>query len=365
MKVVHILNRIEYSGAEIMLFQASDIFKKHELQTTLLSCELKKGEFEDQMQNVGYVINSAAAKGNIGFIINFYKYFKSNKFDVVHIHTEHLYLWKVIALRLTGHQNIIRSFHSTWSFKGWLRLKRILHRKLATCLGLKKHAISIEVQKNERHRFHNESFVVNNWIKLNKGLLQTKDTCRSIMRKELNIDPKSFVIISVGGCNKGKNHVFIINLISLLDKSGLNITYLHVGTGALEVEEKALCERLLLNQKVIFTGNRKDVPELLMCADLFLMPSSYEGLSIALLEAMYYNGLVIVNDAPGLNNMIINDKTGYVLDINDPTAYVNLIKKLIAKELDTGRIKLSAKEFVKNNYSMEVNAEALINFYKL
>ena len=365
MKVVHILNRIEYSGAEIMLFQASGIFKKHHIETTLLSCELKKGAFEDQMLSVGYIINSAAAKGNIAFILKFYNYFKNNKFDMVHIHTEHLYVWKVIALRLTGHVNIIRSFHSNWPFTGWVRFKRILHRKLATSMGVKKHAIGSGVYENELARFYNNTFIINNWIKLDKGLLKNRDAIRSIKRTEFNIDPKSFVIISVGGCSPIKNHSFIINLIKQLDSNGLNVIYLHVGTGVDEEKEKELCHKLLVNSNIIFTGNRKDVPELLMCADLFLLPSSQEGLSIALLEAMYYNGLVIVNDAPGLNNMIINDSTGYVLNVNNPPAYVNLINKLISNIINTERIKLSAREFVENNFSMEKNAEALINYYKL
>ncbi|MHB8209561.1 glycosyltransferase [Mucilaginibacter sp.] len=363
-RAVHVLGSIEYSGAEIMLYQASDIFHEHHIHTTLLSGQKKKGQFEGPMLEKGYVIDSVGADGKISGIITFFRYFRNNKFDIVHIHTEDLYLWKVIILKLTGNNNMVRTYHNCWRYKGWLRFKRTIHRRLATLLGVKNHAIGSAVQINEKNVFYNKSVIINNWIKLNPDMLEKKDIVRNLKRAELGINPDSFVIISIGGCSPVKNHSFIINLIDALNNEGLKVVYLHVGTGVDEASEKVLAKNIGVDSQIIFTGNRKDIPELLISSDLYLMPSSVEGLSIALLEAMYYNGLVIVNDAPGLTNMIVKNETGYVINVEDKLAYINLIRKIINNDVDITKIKSGAKAFVEKNFALEKNARELIGFYK-
>jgi glycosyltransferase involved in cell wall biosynthesis len=364
-QAVHILHSIEFSGAEIMLYQASEIFKNNQIGITLLACELRKGKFESQMLDRGYAIASVGSDSKISSLLKFYRYFQQTKFDIVHIHTEDMYLWKVLALRLTGHRNIVRSYHNNWTFKGWTRVKRILHRRMTALLGVKGHAIGTAVEANERKVFYNQTTIINNWISLNPELLMLRDHVRSSKRQELHIPQDAFVVISIGGCSPIKNHEFIVDLIPHLQRNGLNICYLHVGTGADEIREQSKATGLGPDAHILFTGNRKDIPELLMASDAYLMPSLFEGLSIALLEAMYYNGLVVVNDAPGLSNMVTHEANGYVIDVNDVPAYITFLKKLANGEVDTSATKIAAKEFVEENFSMDKNAEKLVRFYNL
>ncbi len=363
--VVHALSSLEYSGAEIMLYQAYDIFEENNFEVTLLAQEEKIGLFEEKMRAKGYKIDHINSLKRLQVLVQFYKYFKKNKFNVVHLHIDDLYIWRVILLRLTGHHNIVRTYHSSWVFTGWLRFKRTLHRRWATMLGVKNHSIGTAVYENEKKTFRNNSIIINNWIKLNPALFEKREKVRAEKRKELGINEKSFVIISVGGCVGLKNHPFIINLVKALNNEGLQTTYLHAGKGMDEPAEQALAENIGVKSQVVFTGNRTDIPELLICADVYLMPSSYEGLSIALIEAMYYNGLVVVNDAPGLSNMIVHGETGFVINIKDQRGYINLIKSLNYGYVDVTTIKETARKFATENFSMEKNALELMDLYKL
>ncbi len=363
MKVAHILNSVEYSGLETMLYQASGIFKEANIDTTLLACYKQKGNFEQQMLNQGYSIANIGTDGKLSFLVKFFKYFRDNKFDYVHIHTDNLYVWEVIILRLTKHRNIVRSYHNCWTFTGFLRYKRILHRRIATFLGVKNHAIGNAVQLNEQKVFLNKCFIINNWINLNSSLLNNGST-RQTKRAELGIGQDDFVIISIGGCSPVKNHGFIIGLVKALVERGIKLTYLHVGTGIDENSEKDSVRKEGLETQITFAGNRADIPELLICSDVYLMPSLYEGLSIALLEAMYYNGIVIVNNAPGLNNLIVNNETGYVIEVASKGEYIDKLLKISQGVSDTKKIKSAAGEFVEQNFSMEKNCKALIDFYK-
>ncbi len=365
MKVAHVLNKIEFSGAETMLYQASKVFDANGIQTTLVASEPGEGRFEQSMRDAGYSIDNVGGEGKLDFFKRFYKYFKANKFDVVHIHTEKLYFWKVMLLRLTGHKNIVRTFHNCWTFDGMLRNTRIAQRRMAKMLGAKHHAIGDAVSANERKMFRNACYQINNWIMTDAGLIENKDAIRAKKRTELGISADDFVIISVGGCSKVKNHGFILDLVEVLSKQGRKVTYLHVGTGVDEEAEKARSKDLGLGAKVVFTGNRNDVPELLVSSDVYMMPSLFEGLSIALLEAMYYNGLVVVNDAPGLNNMIDNGRTGFMINIENKQGYIDLLVKLIEGKENVSAIRSAAQNFIGEKFSMEKNAAELIKYYKL
>ncbi len=365
MKVAHILNKIEFSGAETMLFQASDMFAANGVETTLVASEIEPGRFEPSMREAGYKIDNVGAASSLKFLKNFYNYFSSHQFDVVHIHTEKLYLWKVVLLRLSGHRNIVRTFHNCWTFGGYIRLKLILHRRLATYLGVKKHAIGDAVLANESKMFLNKCYQINNWILTDNQLIKNQVAIRREKRKELGIPEDNFVIISVGGCSSVKNHGFILELVNNLVEQGLKITYLHAGTGVDEPAEKQSASQLGIDTQVIFAGNRKDIPELLIGSDVYMMPSLFEGLSIALLEAMYYNGLVIVNNAPGLNNIVDNNKTGFVIDISDNTIYLELLKSLIGGNTPVAVIREEARRFIGDKFSLENNVGELLKYYKL
>src|ERR1700761_6014771 len=364
MKVAHILNKIEFSGAEIMLYQAAGVFGDHNIETTLVTSEKEPGQFEQAMRDIGYAVDTVGAGSTKDYFKNLYKYFNANKFDVVHIHTERFYLWKVITIKLTGHHNIIRTFHNCWTFKGMLLHKRRLHRRIATWLGVKKQAIGPSAYKNEKEHFLNETTIINNWIELKPELLPKKDNIRKSKREELGIKPGSYVIISIGGCSPVKNHAFIIDLLKTLTDEGLGITYLHVGTGVDEEAEKVMVKEIGLNSQVIFTGNRKDVPELLICSDVFIMPSIFEGLSNARVEAMYYNGLVILNDVPGLTDMMVKDENGFIIDIKNKQAYIKLIRELYNNEIDVAGMKAAARKCVEENFGVTKNVNRLIGLYK-
>lgn len=365
MRAAHILNKIEFSGAETMLYQASGVFAGNGIETTLVASMKEPGKFEQSMRDAGYKIDNVGADGTLDSFKKFYRYFKNNKFDVVHIHTERHYLWKVLLLRLSGHKNIVRTFHNCWTFGGLVRMKRIIHRRAAKMLGAKHHAIGDAVLANEKKMFRNQCYQINNWIMTDAELIKNKDAVKAKKRAELGIPTDDFVIVSVGGCSPVKNHGFILDLAKELIQKGQTITYLHVGTGVDEEAEKSKSKELELGAKVVFTGNRKDVPELLVSSDVYMMPSLFEGLSIALLEAMYYNGLVVVNDAPGLNNMIDNGRTGFVVNVEQRQEYIDLLTKLIEGKREVSGIKSAAREFIGEKFSMQKNANELVKYYKL
>lgn len=106
------------------------------------------------------------------------------------------------------------------------------------------------------------------------------------IRHELGIAQDTFVVGHVGQFVKLKNQVFLVRMMAALAKKNLNIRLLLIGDGPLFPAVRQEVDRLGLNEYVIMTGYRSDVPALMLGAmDAFVFPSLAEGLGLVLLEA--------------------------------------------------------------------------------
>src|SRR5690606_29729409 len=102
----------------------------------------------------------------------------------------------------------------------------------------------------------------------------------SSLRRMRGIEESTFVIISVGNCSHVKNHALLIEALASL-RGRLDFHYLHVGMEELGYPERRLSDELGIADRVTFLGYVDDVLPYLRLADLFVMPSLYEGLGNA------------------------------------------------------------------------------------
>ena len=159
-------------------------------------------------------------------------------------------------------------------------------------------------------------------------------------KKELGIPEKCKLILSVGELNKNKNHQIVLKSLAKINNK--NIHYAICGAGKLQNELKILGEKLNILSQFHLLGQRKDVPEILKCGDVFVFPSLREGLGLAALEAMASGLPLIVSDNRGSRDYAVNDFNSYVIKTNDIDSYKNSIINL----LDNAEIR---KKFISNS----------------
>ena len=104
------------------------------------------------------------------------------------------------------------------------------------------------------------------------------------------------LLVSVGRLSMQKNPIFAVEIIAKLAKIRDDFKYFWVGCGELEDEAKEKAEQLGVTDKIVFTGVRTDVKNILACCDCFLMPSLFEGLPFSLVEAQAAGLKCIVSD---------------------------------------------------------------------
>lgn len=107
---------------------------------------------------------------------------------------------------------------------------------------------------------------------------------RTRVRRQLNLDD-SFVVGNVARFEPPKNHRFLIEVFFELQRIRPNSKLLLVGRGTLEDDIRHQADQLGILDKIIFTGVRSDVNDILQAMDVFVLPSHFEGLGIVNIEA--------------------------------------------------------------------------------
>jgi glycosyltransferase involved in cell wall biosynthesis len=358
MKVLHILNNLNFSGAEVMLYSAEKIFRNAGIKTSILSTgKVDTGPFAEKMKEIGVEIIHVPYRKNFGHFLAIRQYLIKEKFDVIHLHKEQAFIWTALAawfpLRKT---KIIRTIHNNFHYKGYLKLRRKIHHWIARrILGVKFISISSEVMENEKNLYHTQSTIINNWTdtdRFNMVNHRTKD----------DLEKTGQAFVSVGECSVVKNHKALIRLLKILKDKGIAFQYIHLGHGPLENEEKEFARELGVSDQVVFLGKSIKVDKHLSLADYYLMPSLREGLSISCAEAMSSGKVCIVNNVPGLQGMIIDHETGFLVDFSNLEEVAETLIEVHNNPALKKRVAENARNYVIEHFSL-TNVKKQIELY--
>lgn len=270
---------------------------------------------------------------------------RERKIDLVHSQL----VWANLSGRLAGRWSgvpVIASFHSTdyapeaiQSFK-IPKLKQGLIRRIdgfTTRWFVKKSiAVSQYVASHieaELRLDHSKIQVVYNPI----DFRQVRPSCNSARKKifeELNLEESTKLILSVGRVIPSKGFMELVEAFSRLDPSVS--AYLAIVGAQLDSQHLAKLQALIsekkLESKIFLAGERRDVSDWLSAADIFAFPTKYEGLGIALAEAMAAGLASVASDVGPIPELICPEQTGILYPLNDVDALANSITRLLIND---------------------------------
>ncbi|WP_293995933.1 glycosyltransferase [Sphaerotilus sp.] len=186
---------------------------------------------------------------------------------------------------------------------------------------------------------------------------------RWIARERLGVPQDALLIGAVGRQVALKNHALLIALMPALLQRHPSLRLALVGSGPLEAELRAQAEAAGLGDRVILTGQRRDVSDLTPGFDIFAMPSLTEGLSIALLEACATR-LAIVATAVGGNPEIVREgETGLLVPPGEGPPLLQALDTLLADAPLRERLGQAACDWVREHGSIGTLFTAFQQFY--
>jgi glycosyltransferase involved in cell wall biosynthesis len=300
LRVAHVLNELRPSGAESMLVTAAPLWAAMGISCDAIATGASLGPYAQQMRDVGFAVHHVPVGKSPVDLLRFRRFLCSQEYDVVHLHPEGRGYWLALMAMLAG-ALVVRTIHSNFPFEGLLRLRRKWQRWHMRIAGVKFIAIAPGVQENERIRFDNACDLIWNWLDISRfGSVSMEE--RESTRHAMKIPHDRKVLVSVGNCSNVKNHAIVFSALAKL-AGGPKFLYLHVGMEDAGATERLLAEALGISDQVKFMGWTRDVRGVLVAADLFVMPSLFEGFSIAVLEALALGMPVLLADTPGLRDL--------------------------------------------------------------
>ena len=334
-------------------------------------------DFAEELEEQGckiYHISCYAEDNKEKFVHEFRNILNNEDYDVVHLHTKQ---WKSFLVeriaKEMGIKKIIIHAHSTgldFLDKNTRRKELQLHNQtlenLTEDVATDFWACSQEAadfifgDKISKQKIQ----IMRNAIELSKYVYNPQ--IRYIYRKSLKIEDDEFVIGNVGRFVYQKNQEFLIKVFAEIKDLERNkktgkpkYKLLLVGAGEREQEYREMVKEYEIEQSVIFTGYRTDIPELLQAMDIFCLPSRFEGLPISLIEAQA-SGLVCLANETITKEANITGRVYYYK--TEVERWVGVVLNLSKKNLQRAKI---YEGMLKENFDITQQIKVLEQGYEI
>jgi glycosyltransferase involved in cell wall biosynthesis len=143
---------------------------------------------------------------------------------------------------------------------------------------------------------------------------------RDAVREELGLDPHEWVVGTVANLTPQKDYPTLLAAAALLRDRGVPATVVAVGQGPLESEVRAQVDALGLTGTVRLTGFRDDAVRVMAAFDVFTLASAWEGLPVALMEALALGLPVVATAVGGVAEVLTDGVDAVLVPSRDPAA---------------------------------------------
>lgn len=355
-RILHVVTYMGRGGLETMIMNYYRHVDRSKLQFDFLVHRFERAEYDDEIEAMGGVIYRLPrlVPWSISYKNALNGFFADHReYQIVHVHQDCL---SSVILKAAEQNKVpvrIAHSHSSSQNKNLKYLVKLFYRR-----QIPKYATDLFACSKDAGNwmfcgapFH----IVNNAIDTKKYIYSQE--IRSSMRTHLGISEDQLVVGHVGRFNPVKNHKFLLDVFAKLTELDANAVLLLVGDGELRTQAEEKASKLGLADKVIFTGVRSDIPALMQAMDVFVFPSLYEGLGIAVVEAQAAGLPCFISDKVPLDCK----KTDLVKQIPLQAPPEQWAEQILAAQ--SSERKDTYSEIVSAHYDIVENARWLENFY--
>ena len=257
--------------------------------------------------------------------------------------------WSNIPAMISTIQMPVEGFNVSWIKKLiYIVLdrtsERFVDKYIVPSQFLKDHLI------NKHGVDKNKISLIHNGVEISECSSETES---SNIRKESGIGIDAPLIGAIGRMVWQKGFVFMIEAIPIILNTIPETMFLIVGDGPMREELHVKSKKLGVKDKIIFTGFRSDIKEILSAIDLLIVPSILEGFPMIILEAMAMAKPIVATNIDGITEQITDGEDGVLVLPRNPEAIAEAIIKVYNNREFTAKIGLAARKKVENEFSVE------------
>lgn len=326
-KVAHVIwDLASTGGAEKLFVHFARNLDRRVFDVSFISL-IKEGEIGEKLKGLGfpvYALDIRPAKAwNPMFAVRLFQQFKRLDLDVVHVHLNYA---GILAARMARVPALVNHIHNIYPNKSRTKIaiERVLFGLADLSIAVSSNAKEFTLKQLRKPTLAIE--VVRNGIDM--SVLDVNKTKTAVI-EDLGLGQDEQIILTVGSLTEQKGQSHLISAFAELVPAFPKVRLVIVGEGPLRGALERQIEDLKMEEHILLTGLRNDVPDILNSASIFVMPSLWEGIPIALLEAMYFRLPCIVTRVGGVEEIIKDGVDGVLVAAADEPALTRKIESLL------------------------------------
>ena len=362
-KVLEVIRQGQIGGGESHLLDLVTFLDKERFEPVCLS--FTSGEMINRLQTMGircHVIETLKPF-DVKVQRQIVQLLREEAVQLVHAHGSRAASNMLYPARHL-HIPIIYTVHG-WSFHDDqslpIRLLRQWSEKLICSMADEVICVSQSNADTGRQRFGLKGAeVIENGINLVRF---NPDGTFKNLRQTLGFAEDDFVAGFIARCTKQKSPLDFLEAIRLAHSQNNKIKALFVGEGDMDAEVDAYIAKYQMDEYIYRSPFRTDVPDLLNCINVYCLPSLWEGLSIALLEAMAMGKAIVATPTDGTKEVIEDGKNGVVIPFEQPQALADAIVRLNEDEALYKEYGQQARQVVAQRFNAQRVSDAVAAIY--
>jgi glycosyltransferase involved in cell wall biosynthesis len=371
--LLYVITKLELGGAQKQLLSLVKFLDKDKFNIFLFTAQegllvedfgripgltLKKSRYLERAINPLYDL--LAVREIAGFI-------KENEIEIVHTHSSKAGIVGRLAAKIAGAKSVIHTVHG-WPFheyQPWLEHKLFLQLERFTGRFTdifavvsefdRKKGLAAHIGLPEKYRriYYGINFDEFKYQKSAIGL-----------KKDLKMQANELVVTNISCFKPQKSPLDFIRLASLTMKAVPGVKFLLVGDGVLREKIERLINSLGLENRVVLAGWSRDIPGILSISDAVVLTSLWEGMPIAVLEALSSACPVVATDTGGVRELIKDGENGFLVQAKDMQKMAQKLALILGDGALREKMKEKAVISLDQNYAIDNMAECHQSLYQ-
>jgi glycosyltransferase involved in cell wall biosynthesis len=308
-------------------------------------------------------------------VVEMVRYFRANRFDIVHTHSMKGGLLGRLAARLARVPVVIHTLHGFFFYEGMARRERAVWKgleKLGMALGdyaLSQNQEDIRTAIEERICKAEKIGFLGNGIDLeefNPASVSTEQA--RARRRELGVGGDEKVVAIAGRLIEEKGYLEFFEAARLIRQKNERVRFWAMGAsqpsrqGAISLDA---VKSKGLEHHLSFLGMRPDIPELFKAIDVFVLPThGREGVPRVLMEASAMGKPIVATNVRGCREAIIDGETGLLVQTRNPAALADAVLTLLEDRDLAARLGSNAREHALRHFDERTYFERIHNAYQ-